>query len=234
MSKMPPAALAGTASRIPLASLARRPAALFVRDFDADGIDAEAEARRPRFTQAEMEAARAEARAAGEKAGRAAAEAAASARTANTLQTIARTLDAAEAEAGRIATESALAAARLVIGALGTAGPQLAARFGPAEAEALAATLLPHLAAEPRISLRLAPADAEALTPRLAELAAHAGTAAGALVVQPDAALAPGDVRIAWRDGTAARDHAAIWHAILGALAAAGLDLPAGATSQEA
>jgi hypothetical protein len=107
--------------------------------------------------------------------------------------------------------------------------PTLCSRYGDAEVRAVARTVLPALTQEPAITVRAHPCtakivgqEAKRLDP---ELAAHVH------VVESDA-MTPGDVKIAWHNGTAVRDAAALWGQVAAVLAPAGL-LPADAAIME-
>jgi flagellar biosynthesis/type III secretory pathway protein FliH len=144
------------------------------------------------------------------------------------LAGIARRLADAEAAAREAAEASALAVAELLMNSLAALFPTLCARHGAGEVAALARTVLPALDREPRISLRVSPhvlPELEAELDRLdPELRAR-------LTVIATDAVPPGDVHIAWQDGAAGRDGAALWAQIAATLAEYGLaapEIPAG------
>ena len=83
----------------------------------------------------------------------------------------------------------------------------------------LLAHLLPTLQQEPRVTVRCSPAVAEAVR---ADLLLLDGELADRVAVVPSG-LAPGDVRVAWTDGSLVRDGAAIHAAMVAALAELGL-----------
>jgi hypothetical protein len=119
--------------------------------------------------------------------------------------------DGAHAVAERIGAELAGA----VLALLTTTLPATAARLAPAEIAALLAALLPPLSQTPCVTVRVHPD----LLPDIADqLGMFQGVTASA-----DAALAPSDVAIAWRDGGARRDWTALWSNITAALAPFGL-----------
>ena len=108
------------------------------------------------------------------------------------------------------AEQSAEAIARLLLDSLAAAFPRLCAQYGDAEVRAIVRVVLPGLTQEPAITVRAHPRTATALAQEIArldpDLAAHVQT------VECDA-MPPGDVRIAWRNGSATRDAAALWRA---------------------
>ena len=118
------------------------------------------------------------------------------------------------------AEQSAEAIARLLLDSLAAIFPTLCARYGDAEVRAIVRAVLPALTQEPAITVRAHPRTARALTQEIArldpDLAAHVQT------IDCDA-MSPGDVRIAWHNGTATRDAAALWQQVAAVLAPAGL-----------
>ncbi len=174
----------------------------------------------PMFDDTDMAAARAAGYDAGERAGRAAAAADVAARTVDALSVIAERLDALHDEAMQSVEVCATALARLLLGALGSAFPTLCARHGEAELCRVIATVMPALLRETGVVVRVHPALAGAVTAALAGVPART---APPPAVEPDATLAPGDVRIAWNGGGAARDSAATWRAVADVLQPLGL-----------
>jgi flagellar assembly protein FliH len=97
------------------------------------------------------------------------------------------------AEAGRRAAEEAAEAlATTLFAAMDAALPGAAARVGADLVPHVLLPLLPALADRPEAVLRVAPALAGAVAARLPP---------GALAIVPDAAVAPGDALVEWRDG---------------------------------
>jgi flagellar biosynthesis/type III secretory pathway protein FliH len=140
------------------------------------------------------------------------------------LAEIAARLADAEA-AGRVFAErSAEAVARLLLGAIAGVLPAACARHGEREAVAIARAVLPALTRAPEVTIRAHPENAPALRrllgtldPRLRERVRLADSDR----------VAAGDLRIAWADGEAARDAAALWRGVAAVLAEIGLiDLP--------
>jgi len=124
---------------------------------------------------------------------------------ARTLATLEERLGAAQYQAEQETDRAARSIARLLIQALMKMLPTACARFGPAEVVDVARAVLPGLRQEPRIVVAVNPAVAGAVEAELAHLGDDFRDRA---VLAPNAALAPGDVRITWQDGAAARDTA--------------------------
>ena len=89
--------------------------------------------------------------------------------------------------------------------------PVLRAVHGDAEACGVARAVLPALSGEPEITIRTNPHTAPSL---LAEIARIDPELPARVRMTPTDALARGDVRIAWRDGLAVRDGAALWREV--------------------
>ncbi|MDE2007984.1 MAG: hypothetical protein KGI51_15540 [Rhodospirillales bacterium] len=210
---------------IPARAARRRAAAgvLFAEDFDSPAAAARPPLARPIFTAAELDAARA----AGFAEGRDIALAEAAAQHDAALDEAARALAARLAQlredARHGAEQAATALARLLLDTLAALFPTLCARHGPAEAEAVLAALLPGLHGESELVLRANPRD---IPPLRAALAAAAPALAERAEWIASEIAVPGDVALAWRHGSAARDIGAIWRDLAAALAPAGLTLP--------
>ena len=191
--------------------------ALFAEDFDRPP---QSEVTEPMFSADELAAAREAAWHAGHEAGLAAATTSVAAATHEAVGAFAEQFAAECAAAQARAETSAEAIAQLLLGSLAATFPALCARYGDAEVRAIIRTVLPALTQEPTITVRAHPRTARAVTQEIArldpELAAHVQS------VGCDA-MAPGDVRIAWRNGTATRDAAALWQQVAAVLAPAGL-----------
>jgi flagellar assembly protein FliH len=209
----------------------RRPAILFAEDFDAppgitvlDDPPEEPEPPPPppppAITEADLAVARADAYAEGHRNGLAQAAADRAEVTRQMLGTIAERLAGAGAEAKRIAEEQADAVARLLLGTLAAVLPATCARHGAAEVAALTRAVLPALVREPRVTIRISPHVVRAVEQELARLDPDLH---GRVSLVPTDAVAPGDARIAWQDGAAVRDAAALWREVVGALAPLGL-----------
>jgi flagellar assembly protein FliH len=176
----------------------------------------------PSFSEAELEEARRAAFREGKDAGRTAARAEGEAAGEAALLAIAREFAAAAEAASRAAQHAAETGVRLVVGLLATMHPSLAPRLAAADIEAMAASVLPHLAAEPHVTLRLCPPLAERLAPRIRALAAGAGFR-GEITLKPDPAIAPDGAALTWSAGAALRDPAALRAALLDCLIPLGL-----------
>ena len=201
---------------------------LFAEDFDLpDGYAhvlapeeaAEPEVITPSYSAEELEAAREEARAAGDRAGREAARQADTARASDALAEIARALDGAREAAAAAAHDMAEDIARLLLSTFAAVVPSLCAQHGEAEIAAVLAQVLPTLHTEPRITVRVGDAVADAVRTWLATLDRDMQARIELLTT----GLPPGDVQIAWRDGEAVRDTAAIWCGIAEILTPLGL-----------
>jgi flagellar biosynthesis/type III secretory pathway protein FliH len=202
---------------------------LFAEDFDVDGFGAAvAEATTPAsaapgYGAEDIEAARVHGWEAGRIAARHELEAADEARVRQAIARLAVELDAASAAAVAVADKTATAIARLLMSTLGAVLPTLCAAHGEAEAIAVARAILPGLAGEPVITIRANPHTAPALGREIARLDPDLPARVRLL---PTDALLPGDVRIAWQDGTAARDTTELWNEIVAVLTGDGLIHP--------
>lgn len=195
----------------------------FDEDFDqpaAPPAPAEPQIIEPVFSLADLDAARAQA--AETSRTRALDEAAASAKAAaaEALRAIAASLVVAREDAAQIAEQSAEAVTRLLLDCFATAFPALSARHGPREAAAVLNCILPVLHHEPTIAVRVNPHEAANLG---AEILALDPDLADRIRLVPTDAMAPGDVRVTWENGSAVRDAKAIWTQIEDVLAQAGL-----------
>ncbi len=206
-------------------NFSRRPSGkiLFAEDFDLspDGDNPpEPEIIEPTFSATELEAARAEARQAGSEAAFAAAAAADHAVIRQTVVAVADQLAAAHDELLNLAEQSAATIARLLLGSLGVVLPELTARYGEAELQAIIRIVLPGLFKEPAVTLRLNPRHCTAVTHEIERLDPEL---AARMRIVPTDSIPAGDVRIAWRSGGATRDAAALWQQVAGTLALSGL-----------
>jgi flagellar biosynthesis/type III secretory pathway protein FliH len=195
--------------------------ALFAEDFDTPTTEAvEAPAVEPVYSARDLAAAREAAWRDGHDAGLQEAATGDAAATACAVRNVAERF-AAEGDAAAAQVEqSAEEIARLLLDSLAALFPTLCARYGEAEVRAIVRAVLPGLTQEPAITIRANPATAVAVKQEIArldpELAAHVHLA------QCDA-MPPGDVRIAWHNGAATRDAAALWQEVAAILAPAGL-----------
>ena len=166
----------------------------------------------PSFSADEMTEARARAFDEGHAAGLAAAAAAEAEAAVRMLDAIAAGLNTAT-QAGRdLAEARAQAIATLLTDALAAALPALCTRHGAAEIQAIVAAVLPGLAQEPAIEIAVAEDDVPAAQRAVARL--DPGLARR-VRLGPGTRQAPGDIRIAWKDGMATRDGAALCATVL-------------------
>lgn len=200
-----------------------RVGALFAEDFDRPEAVLDPEVIEPVFSAAELTAAREAAWRDGHEAGlKEAAQGNAAA-----LQLSVRTIGeqfAVECAAAHAHAEAAAGAiARLLLDSLAAAFPTLCAQHGNAEVRSLVRVVLPALTQEPTVTLRAHPQTAEAARLEIAQvepdLVAH-------LQVVVCETMPPGDIRIIWRNGTAARDAALLWQEVAAVLVPFGLLRP--------
>ena len=193
---------------------------LFAEDFDVPEAAPDPEVIEPVYSARELTAARDAAWRDGHEAGL---QDAATSDNAATRQAIAAFAEqfTTECEAATArAEQSAEAIARLLLDSLAAIFPTLCVRYGDAEVRAIVRAVLPALTQEPTITVRTHPHTARALEQEIARLAPD--LAAHVQAVDCDA-MSPGDVRIAWHNGTATRDAAALWQQVAAVLAPAGL-----------
>ncbi|OJY70943.1 MAG: hypothetical protein BGP12_07470 [Rhodospirillales bacterium 70-18] len=202
---------------------------LFAEDFDAPAgvtlLDAQddPEVIASRFPAEAVEAAREDGYAEGFRSGLSQATQDRAEIARQLLAAIAERLAAAEAQARQAAEASAEAVAGLLMASLGALFPALCARHGGGEVAALARAVLPALDSEPRITIRVSP---HVTTELAAELDRLDPELRARIVLVPTDAVPPGDVRIAWQDGIARRDGAALWAQVADTLSQYGLDAP--------
>jgi flagellar biosynthesis/type III secretory pathway protein FliH len=193
---------------------------LFAEDFDSPEAAPEPEVIDPVFTAGELSAARATAWREGHAAGLQQAAETDAAMTRQAMAAIAEQFVAERDAAASRAEQSAEAIARLLTASLAATFPTLCARYGDAEVRAIVRTVLPALTQETAITVRAHPRTAAAVAQEIArldpDLVAH--------VQAVDCnAMPPGDVRIAWHNGGATRDAAALWQQVAAVLVPAGL-----------
>ena len=193
---------------------------LFDEDFDLPPPSAEPEVIEPVYTVAELTAAREAA--AQESRDRALMEAEGSGRAAarRALTEMAAQLGAAEAEAAAVAEQTSEAIARLLLDCFATAFPALSARHGANEVAAVVQSILPALHRESKIIGRVNPHLIAAMTEELGTLDAELVTR---VRLVPTDALALGDARVTWDNGSATRDTTSLWRQIENVLTQAGL-----------
>ncbi len=198
---------------------------LYAEDFDDDGetqptpdeeTAPEPEIIEPSFTAAELDAARAEARAAG----RAETEHGLAATRLHMLSLLATGLADSRAGARDVAMAAADSMAKLMLTALTVCLPALCKNHGAAELSALSKAILPGLIDEPKIVVRVNPQMAATME---AEIAALDFELAERINLLPTDAVAPGDARISWADGSVIRDAGRARQMVEDALASMGL-----------
>lgn len=208
-----------------------REGVLFAEDFDTPSAAAaveEPDVIEPVFSTGDLAAARSAAWQEGHAEGLRQAEAQDAAGTRQAIAAIAEQFTAERAAGAVWAEQSADAIARLLVESLAAMFPALCTRYGDAEVRAIVRIVLPALTQEPAITVRAHPRTAEAVAHEIALL--DADLMARVHVVE-SGSVPPGDVRIAWRSGSAVRDAAGLWHQIAAVLAPAGL-LRADATKE--
>lgn len=193
---------------------------MFGEDFDTPPPPPEPEIIEPTFSAAELDAARSEAFESGRAAALAEAAAADHAAIRDSIARIADHLRDAREAAAVTATHCAEAVTRILLDSLRVVLPALCANHGDAELAAVMATLLPALAQEPAITVRVHPHHATALGREIERL--DPDVASHCRIVGA-AAMPRGDVHVAWRNGSAARDVAKLWDQVAEALGATGL-----------
>lgn len=144
------------------------------------------------------------------------------------LGAIAAALADARQEARTLSDTVADGAARTILAVVAGLLPEFCTRHGGAEVRALLRHLLPTLEQQPRIAVRVAPSILDGVREDLALLDDDLAAA----VVLTSAALAPGDARISWTDGSLVRDQTAIRAAIGAALKELGLLDPVATNTQ--
>lgn len=192
---------------------------LFDRRFDAKTVhevaDVPAEPPAPVFTLADLEQARAEAGAQGRATALAEMQAQMEAERSrdSTLLAIAERLSAIHADVHAAADQACRDAVRIAEVMVRKLMPNLYARNGASEIEALVAATLAHLPTEQAITVRVAPALTDELTPLLTLRAEQLGLGER-LKVCGDATVAPGDCALEWVGGGLMRDRNSLWRDI--------------------
>jgi hypothetical protein len=176
----------------------------------------------PSYSESELEDARRAAFRDGKEAGRTAARAEAEAAGQAALVAISRQFEQVAKTADAAIAEATDGAVRLVLGTLAALHPSLCRALADADIAAMIATLLPQLGAEPKLSLRVCPPLVAKLEPQLQALADAAGFQ-GEITLRPDPAIAPDGATLSWSAGAALRDPASLRAALLDALAPLGL-----------
>lgn len=195
----------------------------FDMEFDPKGGAATLARSAARFTQADLDAARAEGVNAGRADAQAKAEQAVAAQMQSCAQALARLREALSAETRLLRAEArtlALALARQAAEAALDA-------YGDERITAAFDLAMEDLGAQARIVVRVGAEALERLRPALEEIAEAHGFA-GALVLRPLPSAAPGDVMIEWGEGAIAIDLYDAFERLDAALAAAAAEAEAG------
>lgn len=205
----------------------------FARDFDdpggLDGVivldereppDAGAETAPPPITAAFLEEACAAARAEGVRQGVADATAAHDAERDNMTASLIAGLTLADQHLRDAVEIAGRRLAGLVLATLDAGFPALCARHGAAEVDRFTRDVIALLGQEPRIVIRIHPTLQHTLDDMLAGLEPERRDA---ILVEPRDTIPPGDARIAWRHGLAARDIGALRTRLAEVLAPLGL-----------
>ena len=137
-----------------------------------------------------------------------------------TLASMAGQLRDAGREASAVAEAAAEETARLLLRVLAAMMPALCARHGAADAVTLVRAVVPSLLHEPRVTIRVNPHVRDAIG---AELARVAPDWSDRIALIATDAMAPGDARVTWDNGTASRDVAELWDQVIARLAPLGL-----------
>lgn len=135
-------------------------------------------------------------------------------------QALADELAAARATLRAVAEAQASEVAQTVLAMLAAAIPATMRACAGTELQAMLQALAPGLLREPELRVRAHPTQADRARETLIALLPEDTCV---LSVRPDATLAEGDLRIAWQDGRAQRDCAALYAAITAALAPLGV-----------
>lgn len=192
---------------------------LFDRRFDVraahEDVDTHAEPPAPVFTLADVEQARAEGATEGRAAALAEVQAQIDAERSRdtTLLAIAERLSAIQAEISAAADQAGRDAVRIAETMVRTLMPDLYARHGAGEIEAMVEAALAQLPTDQMITVRIAPALSEELTPLLKQCADDRGLGEQ-LRVCSDGAVAPGDCALEWAGGGLLRDQNSLWRDI--------------------
>lgn len=195
---------------------------LYVEDFDADN-SAQANAAQdtlpppePTYSAAELEAARQAGRQDGIQQAIEDARLIQMQMHAAALQSLTDGLAGARAALQAVAQAHATQTAQAILAILQAALPATMRAHAPGETQAMLMALGPGLACEPELRVRAHPDMADTVRESLIALLPDQTCV---LSVCADPALALGDVIMAWQDGRASRDTAAIWTQIRAALA---------------
>jgi flagellar biosynthesis/type III secretory pathway protein FliH len=190
--------------------------ALFDEDFDKPTRAPQPKVVEPVYSSDDITGAREAAWQEGHAAGLQEAEADTCAVTQKLIETIAGQLETARATATEIAEQSAEELARLLLDSLAAILPTLCAQHGEAEVQAVVRAVLPALTQEPAITIRANPHERMVIAQEMERLEPEL---AARVQIVPTDAIAPGDVRITWRNGAATRNAEALWQQVAAILA---------------
>lgn len=171
---------------------------------------AEAEPPPPTFSEAELEAARAEGLAAGREAGQQEALQSCEQRTSELFATVTQQLDQLVAERAAAHAEAEKTAATMALAVIRKLFPRLVESQTMPEIEAIITDCLERLRGEPRIVVRVADEVLDLLRERITALTERDGFE-GKVVLLSDESLAEDSVRVEWADGGAERESARTW-----------------------
>jgi flagellar assembly protein FliH len=136
------------------------------------------------------------------------------------MMALEESLRAAQYQAAQEADRAATAVARLLIRFVMKMLPAACARYGAEEIADVARAVLPALQHEPHVVVAVHPEVAAMVEAELVRLSAGMQQRA---VLAPSESVPPGDVRITWRDGSAARDTNDLMQRITAVFASHGL-----------
>jgi len=171
---------------------------------------AEAKPPPPTFSEAELEAARAEGLAAGREAGRQEALQSCEQRSSELLATLTQQLDGLVAERAAMAEEAEKTATTMALAIVRKLFPRLAESQTMPEIEAIVIGCLERLRGEPRIVIRVTDDVLDLLSEQLTALTNRDGFE-GKVVLLSDESLAADSVKVEWADGGAERESAKTW-----------------------
>lgn len=198
----------------------RQSKALFSEDFDAPEAISDPGTIEPVLTASDLSEARAAAWHAGHAAGLMEAVESEAAATRRAVEEIAALLARENEMAAARAEQSAVEMTQLLLNALATTFPQLCKEYGDAEARAVVRLVIPALMQEPVITLH---ANHQTAAAAASEIARLDPDAAARLRISECDEMPQGDVRIAWRNGSATRDAALLWRQVIDVLMPMGL-----------
>ncbi|MDE1901063.1 MAG: hypothetical protein KGI37_05390 [Alphaproteobacteria bacterium] len=147
---------------------------------------------------------------AGFDAGKVAGHDAQTAALAESVEKIARHLNAAMNDIATLQRDRDTQTRQLVMAIARKLLPDLAARHGLQEIESVIDGAIRDMGREPRLVIRVHESEFDAIDARVQEIAARRAYA-GKLIVMADAGTAAGDCRVEWADGGVERNTQAVW-----------------------